>query len=192
MRLPNILTVSRVVLTLCFVFFITRTGLLPIVIAIVLFAVASFTDFYDGYYAKKHNLVSNFGKIMDPIADKFLILAAFYIFVRMHIVAAWMFYLIFIREVVITGSRFYAMGQGRVLAAEQAGKWKTVLQIAAIFAILGFLVVREAGTPWGATGRVLRAWSGGIDVLMILTVALTLFSGASYLWNNRKNFYPLL
>jgi CDP-diacylglycerol---glycerol-3-phosphate 3-phosphatidyltransferase len=191
MKLPNILTLARVLLTICFVFFLTKTGLLPVVIAVVLFALASLTDFYDGYYAKKHNLVTNFGKIMDPLADKFLILAALYIFVRMHIVAQWMFYVIFIREIVITASRFYAMSRGQVLGAERAGKLKTIAQMGAIFAILGYLIIQQLVGVLFDNTTVIVLWQEGIQVLMLLAVALTFISGISYLWNNRNIFQRL-
>lgn len=187
MNLPNKLTLSRVVLTFVFIFFISQASLVTMVIACVVFCLASFTDFYDGYLAKRYNMVSDFGKLMDPIADKILILAAFLAFVRMHIVEDWMVILILGREIIITGLRLFALTKGKVLAAERAGKHKTVSQIVAIFTILGFLIVREFLTnvsKWSAD--IEMWWRTGIDVLMLITVALTLISGLSYLWNNRN------
>ena len=193
LNLPNILTMSRLMLTLGFIFCLTKAGLGAIVMAIVLFTCASLTDFYDGYFAKRWNLISDFGKIMDPIADKFLTLAAFFIFARMHIVAEWMFYIIFIREVLVTVSRLMVMKKGRYLAAERAGKCKTVFQIIAIAFILIFLMLREASPlmPWGdmTVQNWLQSWQRGINVLMWLTVILTFLSGISYVWNNRKIFF---
>lgn len=188
MMLPNVLTMARVILTVWFIFFLNKSGVLPVVIAVVLFALASLTDFYDGYFAKKYNLVTNFGKIMDPLADKFLILAAFYVFMRMNLVAQWMFYAILIREAVITACRFWAMSRGQVLAAEGAGKLKTLTQMTTIFAILGYLILRQLGTiPF--QDQVVRLWGNGIGVLMLLTVGLTVFSGISYLWNHKEVFF---
>lgn len=189
MSLPNQLTISRIVLTLVFVFFIFQAGVAAKIIAAVIFLVASWTDFYDGYYAKKHNLITNFGKIMDPIADKLLILAAFFAFMTMHIVALWMFMVIFIREVVVTVIRLYAMSRGKVLPAEQAGKIKTVLQFTAILLILFFLILAET-TFQGHWPRlfVIQLFQG-IYALMLIVVALTLFSGISFLWNNRRSVY---
>src|SRR3972149_6492846 len=128
MNLPNALTISRIVLTFLFIFFICSAGLISKFIAAVLFLIASLTDFYDGYYAKKYQLTSDFGKIMDPIADKVLVLAAFFVFTHMRLIPVWMFALIFIREVLITGWRLAAVLTGEVLAAEKAGKIKTVSQ----------------------------------------------------------------
>ena len=190
MNLPNILTLSRMILTVGFIYCLTQAGLSAIMLAIFFFTCASLTDFYDGYFAKRWNLISNFGKIMDPIADKFLTLAAFFVFARMHIVAEWMFYLILFREILVTGSRLFVMKRGRYLAAEKAGKWKTALQIVAISVILIFLMLREASPLIPGGGVInhdwLPFWRMGINILMWLTVALTVLSGFSYLWNNRK------
>lgn len=157
------------------------------VIATAVFALACLTDFWDGYLARKYNLISDFGKLMDPIADKFLILAAFLSFVRMNIVEIWMVLIILGREIVVTGLRIFAMTQGMVLAAESAGKHKTVSQMVAIFAILGFLVFKESILKFsGWSDNVQAWWRAGIDILMLITVALTLISGLSYFWKNRK------
>ena len=183
MILPNVLTISRLLLTIGFIFFLTRTGVWSIFLALILFMLAVLTDYYDGYLAKKHHAVSNFGKIMDPIADKFLVLTAFFVFMRMQIVAEWMFVVIFIREITVTGSRFLAMKRGRVLAAELTGKWKTVLQTFVIFVILNFILFYKAGLAYG---WISQGWACGIYILMLLTVGLTLLSGLTYFWNNRK------
>ena len=184
--LPNVLTVSRVFLTIGFLFFLTRSEALSTAIAMTLFAIASLTDYYDGYYAKKYNLVSNFGKIMDPIADKFLILAAFFVFVKIDVIAVWMFVVISARELIVTAFRFAAMGRGKVLAAERAGKIKTVFQVTSVFVILIFLMLQKSGFIDRWAGNSQDRWAFGIYVLMLFTVSLTLLSGISYLWNNRK------
>lgn len=184
-NLPNCLTVVRLFLTFVLIFCLTRSGIIPAVAATLLFMLASWTDFYDGYYAKKYNLVSNFGKIMDPIADKFLILSVFFIFAQRQLIPYWMFYLIFAREVIVTGSRLKAIGKGKVLAAEMAGKFKTLAQLFAIWIILLFMVFLESGgTMLQASYR--QGWSLVITALMVFTVILTIVSGVSYFWNNRK------
>ena len=186
MNIPNRLTVARIILTFIFLFFISRDGLAPVIIAAVVFLIASLTDYCDGYIAKKYNLVTDFGKLMDPIADKFLILAAFIAFVRMHIVDDWMVVVILGREIIVTGLRFFALTKGKVLAAGAAGKHKTVSQIVAIFFVLGFLIFRELLTSSSHWSPAIAVWwQGGIDILMLVTVSLTLISGVSYLWNNR-------
>lgn len=189
MSLPNRLTISRIFLTLIFVWFLFQPGVAAKIAAVVIFLLASWTDFYDGYYAKKHNLITNFGKIMDPIADKLLILAAFFAFMVMHIVALWMFVVIFIREVVVTVIRLYALSQGKVLPAERAGKAKTVLQFTAILLILFFLILAETAFQGHWPRLFVVQLFQGIYVLMFLVVAVTLFSGISFLWNNRRAVY---
>ena len=188
MSLPNRLTIARFFLTLVFLFFALQIGIIPKIIAGAIFLLASLTDFYDGYYAKKYNLISDFGKLMDPIADKFLILTAFFVFTLMHLIPAWMFSLILVREVGITFIRLRAMRQGKVLAAEQAGKIKTVLQIVVISIILIFMVFAETNLPehWPA---LLGQCYKGIYGLMLIVVTVTLFSGISFLWNNRRSVY---
>ena len=142
MNLPNQLTLTRIILTFVFIYFISKEGFVYITIAAAIFTLACLTDFADGYFAKKYNLVSDFGKLMDPIADKFLILAAFLAFVRMHIVEDWMVILILGREIIVTSMRIFALNKGKVLAAERAGKHKTVSQIVVIFSILGFILFK--------------------------------------------------
>ena len=151
------------------------------------FIVAAITDRIDGQLARKYGLVTDFGKLMDPIADKFLILAAFLAFVRMQVVENWMVLLILGREIIVTSLRIFALSKDKVLAAERAGKHKTVSQMVAIFAILGFIIFKESlysRSQWSDAIEIW--WKCGIDMLMLITVGLTLISGFSYIWNNRK------
>lgn len=185
MSLPNRLTIFRIVLTVVFVFLLTQNGIAAKVMAVIVFIMASLTDFYDGYYAKKHNLVTDFGKLMDPIADKFLILAAFFVFMSMRLIAPWMFAVILIREVTVTAARLQAMRQGRILAAEPAGKIKTVFQIMAVFAILFFVIFVELTMRFHWSSSLIIPLYQGIGLWMSAVVAITFFSGLSFLWNNR-------
>jgi len=185
MTLPNILTVSRIVLAAGFIYSLSRMNAMATMLAIVLFTLASLTDFYDGYFAKKYNMVTDFGKIMDPIADKVLILIAFYFFMDLQLVAAWMFYVILVREVAVTGSRLWAITKGKVLAAEQAGKVKTVSQIVAISAILLFILFQQMEISAYWPDAVFTGWALAIYVLMLVTVCLTAISGISYFWMNK-------
>lgn len=187
MNLPNKLTTARIFLTFIFILLLNQNGLFPIIAAAIVFTLASLTDLFDGYIAKKYNMVSDFGKLMDPIADKFLILAAFVVFVRMQIVEDWMFILILGREILITGMRIFALTKRKVLEAERAGKHKTVSQMMAIFVILVFLIAREYLTKMSHWTTDMEAiWGSGIYFLMLATVTLTLISGVSYLWSNRR------
>lgn len=188
-QLPNILTVSRIFLTLGFIYCVIQPGLWPVILATVLFSLASATDFYDGYFAKKYKLTSNFGKIMDPIADKFLMLSAFFIFVPMGFVPLGMFYVIFIRELFVTGTRLAAIRKGEFIAAEKAGKIKTALQVAVIFLILALLMFEESGITVQLRRNLGAVWLHAIDILLAITVLVTVISGLSYLWKNRKTLF---
>ena len=184
MNLPNVLTVVRVILAGMFIYFFLQDGTVPLLITLVLFTVASLTDYLDGYIARKHNLITNFGKIMDPIADKFLVLSAFFMFMNKSLIAGWMFYLICAREVIVTVLRLIAMGRGTTLAAEYAGKLKTVLQIVAVYLIILFMIASQF-----LDHVQFRAASWAVDMLMLSVVILTLWSGASFILNNRKELF---
>ena len=150
--------------------------------AAVVFTVASLTDLYDGYYARKHNLITNFGTLMDPIADKFLILAAFFVFMQLHLIALWMFVVILARECLITFWRLLAMRQGKVMAAETAGKVKTTLQMTVIFLILLYLILTELHFFTQSH----HVFFLSISWMMLLVVIVTISSGLSFLWHNKQ------
>jgi CDP-diacylglycerol--glycerol-3-phosphate 3-phosphatidyltransferase len=156
------------------------------ILAAIVFAVASVTDFYDGYFAKKRGLVSNFGKIMDPIADKILLLSTFGVLAHIGMIAWWMFIVIAVREVLVTVSRLWAMRQGQVLAAERAGKIKTVVQIIAVSVILLYLVAQQSEYCSFWFYNVQRVWLNVIDILMLTTVILTVYSGVEYFRSKAK------
>ena len=180
MTLPNILTLSRIVFAGLIVWLLCQYSLFAYVAAAVVFTAASLTDFYDGYLAKKHGLTSNFGKIMDPIADKILILSIFGVLAHMGMVDIWMVVLITLREIAVTASRLGAMVKGRVLAAEQAGKVKTVCQIITISVVLLFLIAEESPCTAGWFFQAQPLWQGLINFLMVITVFVTVFSGIVY------------
>ena len=194
MNLPNKLTVSRFALTGFFLWALFWPTPVPYrnTIALFLFALASFTDFLDGRIARARGLITNFGILMDPLADKILTCSAFIAFVESsHLhpdapvkVGAWMVVIIVGRELAITGLRLLAASKQVVLASEKFGKHKTVSQI---IAILSFLVV-AASPEWPpALQHLLRGWAPVFtDVMMWLTVALTASSGMLYLWRNRQ------
>ena len=189
MNLPNMLTLLRVFLTLFFIYFLYQDGLLSKIMALIVFILASLTDFFDGYYARKHAIITRFGKIMDPIADKFLMLSAFFIFTHMHIIAGWMFVVIFIREVGVTGLRLLAVQKGATLAAEEAGKVKTVLQIIAVYLIIILVILAQFDVDARWYGTLMSSLAVGIQIYMIGVVLITLWSGFSFIWNNRKEIF---
>jgi len=177
MNLPNVLTLSRIFFAAILVILLEANTIMGNIGAIVIFTIASLTDFYDGYLAKTYGLISNFGKIMDPIADKVLLLSVFGVFAHLHLIAWWMFAVIAIREIVVTVSRLMAMRQGMVLAAERAGKIKTVVQMMAVSFILIYLVAQQS-IAW--FGQVQTAWWIFNQGLMWAAVILTVYSGIEY------------
>ena len=138
MNLPNKLTVLRVLMIPFFVLFMLLdiTGAADKWIAVAIFIIASFTDFLDGYIARKYNLVSNFGKFMDPLADKLLVSAAMICLVEMGRLPAWIVIVIISREFIISGFRLIASDNGIVIAASYWGKFKTVFQMAMIIVLI--------------------------------------------------------
>ena len=186
MNLPNVLTLSRILFAVVLVVLLEERTLAGNVLATVVFALASLTDFYDGHLAKARGMISDFGKIMDPVADKILLLSAFGVLAHIGMVAWWMFDVIAAREVLVTLSRLMAMRQGRILAAERAGKIKTVAQIVAVSLVLLYLVVERCDFAEAWFRTVQGLWLWGIYALMIAAVILTLYSGVDYFANQPK------
>ena len=187
MNLPNRITFSRIIITFIFIPVLLMPGVVAKISALLLFTIAAMTDLYDGWIAKKRNQITDFGKLMDPIADKILVLAAFITFVELQLIDAWMVMIIILREVSITGLRVFALTKGKTLAAERAGKHKTVSQMVAILMILGFIILKEYFKNinfWNEVGE--NFYKAAIYITMLVTVCLTLISGISYLWKNRK------
>jgi CDP-diacylglycerol--glycerol-3-phosphate 3-phosphatidyltransferase len=156
-------------------------------LSLLIFTFAAVSDFVDGAIAKRRNMITDFGKLMDPIADKILVLSAFAVFLQLRLINAWMFMVIISREILITSLRLFALNKGKVLSASKAGKHKTVSQMVVIFFILGFIVFQEVMKrffTWNPDWDNFFNW--GVYILMLFTVGLTLYSGMSYLWDNRK------
>jgi CDP-diacylglycerol--glycerol-3-phosphate 3-phosphatidyltransferase len=154
------------------------------------FAIAAITDFLDGYIARKHNLVTNFGKLMDPLADKVLMCAGFVLLTRLELIPAWIVVVILSREFMVTGLRLLASAEGVVLAAENLGKYKTIFQIVTVIYFLLFLAAKESLI--GFLQPLFNAFYLGPDhlgmALIWTSLILTAWSGWSYLWKNRKLF----
>lgn len=190
MNLPNKITLSRIVLAFIFMFFLFSHFPAAKYLALFIFVVACLTDLWDGRIARQRKLENDFGRLMDPIADKILILAAFLAFVEMEIIPAWMVIIIIFRELIITGLRINAATRGMVLAASLAGKHKTASQMIAIISILVFLILRETFQEF--CGPACELWFKRIVFyLMLITVILTLISGLSYLIRNKNTLFMI-
>ena len=190
MNLPNKLTASRFVLTVAFLIVMFSEVHLHKTIALALFVAAGISDFLDGQIARRRQLITNFGILMDPLADKIMVCSAFIAFVGLNWLPAWMAVVVVARELAITGLRLLAASKNVVLAAEGYGKHKTISQIAAIIAIF---VLQTYSDQWGAVGQALfgppvfgKPWIWWFaEIAKWLAVILTFISGWLYLWKNR-------
>ena len=188
MNLPNQLTVLRLILTFVFVGALSVDFPLAKSIAAVVFTIAAITDFLDGYLARKHNLITTFGKLADPLADKVLMAAGFIMLVSVELMPAWVVIVIITREFLVTGLRLVASAEGHVLAADKLGKQKTIWQIVVVVYFLIYLASEEVAFSWMAW---LFAWKPtGPDiagqVMIWIALILTVLSGFNYVWKNRK------
>ena len=183
MNLPNKLTVARVVLVPFFIFFLL-TDIVPMssLWALVVFALASITDALDGHIARSRNLVTNFGKFLDPLADKVLVISALVCFVDMGLAGAVPVIIIIAREFMVSGLRLVTAGEGVVVAAGIWGKLKTAFTMVAIVVILLFAVI------FGKDSTAYETWVIAVEQTLIwISAALTVISGAIYL-NGYKSY----
>ncbi len=184
MNLPNKLTLLRIILVPFFVFFLMRQDAARFtILALLVFVIASLTDLLDGKIARSRGLVTTFGKLMDPLADKILVMSAMICFVALEVAPAWVVIVILTREFLVTSLRLIAAGEGLVIAADNWGKIKTVVQMVWIIWVL-------LGLSIDASPLVLPAWSeditrAGAALLMGVSVFFTLLSGGNYVWKNR-------
>ena len=198
MNLPNKLTLTRILLVPVFMVFVSLTSLNGIadgsfqptyyLIAGIVFAAASFTDFLDGHLARKWNMVTDFGKFADPLADKLLTTVAFIYMMRDGVCSPVVLCIILAREFAVSGLRIVAAGakDGKVIAANMWGKVKTVLQmLSIIFYFFGMSIASMSAT--GAEQGVRQILVISISmVLCWLVAAVTAISGIKYLWDNRS------
>ncbi len=185
MNLPTQLTVGRIVVTFVIMALVFVPGASAKVLALVLFSGAALTDWLDGDWARKHGQISALGALLDPIADKVLVLGMLLAFVQLELVRAWMVLVILIRELSITSVRLYTARHHIVIPAATDGKQKAVSQMATIILILLLLAVRELVPP----AMVLDFEPTMLRIILLamwVTVILTVISGASFFWRNRS------
>ena len=179
MNLPNKLATLRMILIIPFVIVMgvalsTDNDILSIfmrILACIIFVGASITDYYDGQIARKYNLVTNLGKLIDPLADKLLVISALTVLTKYDKISLWIVLIIIFRELLITGLRAIVAVDGTVIAAETLGKWKTATQMVALTIIILF--------PLSYTMN---------NILMIIPLILTILSGAEYVLKSKDVF----
>lgn len=197
LNLPNRLTLLRIAATPVVLLGLLSDTLVGQYLALVAFIGAALTDYYDGKIARERNLVTNFGRIMDPLADKVLLVTVLICFVQLGFSPAWMVVLIIAREFAITGLRVLAAAQGHVIEASPSGKHKTISQMTAIIIILVVNVVvsslRAWAPPWEVALRSL-GWVGEVLIVaayhlpywsMFVAAVLSLYSGIEYFMQNQ-------
>lgn len=190
MNIPNAITVSRLFLTAGFILFVTFESTWGHFTALILFIIAAISDFVDGWLARKMNLITPLGKLLDPLADKILVCTAFVFLTAEGLCPVWITALIIGREFLVTGLRQIAIEAGQVLAADRLGKWKTAFQLSYLIAgmirltldtmesVGSFSPLHTLTTPWGE-----GAWL--LPISLGLAVGLTVISGWNYVWSSR-------
>lgn len=175
LNIANKITIGRILLTFFFVLFASMNNEIFHKIAFTILIIAGLSDFLDGYLARKYNMITDFGKLMDPLADKILITAGFCVLVEKQIIPAWIAILILAREFAVTGLRMIAATKGKVIAAASGGKLKTMAQgIALIFAGLIWINITD------------RLYINYLEIVLYITVIITMVTGINYFIKNQK------
>ena len=191
--LPNTLTILRIFFIPLFIFFIFSNFKYSKEFALLIFSFAVLTDYYDGFFARKYNVVSNFGKFFDPLADKLLILSAFLSFlflpVLSSVISVWMFLVILLRDIFITSFRLFLSSSGKKFRTSKFAKFKTAFQMLTVYSILIYLLILRydflsISSNYNAT------WF--LYILMISTTLMTIISGLRYLIKNLDKIYIYL
>jgi CDP-diacylglycerol--glycerol-3-phosphate 3-phosphatidyltransferase len=190
LTVPNQLTILRIILTPVFLYFFIQNSQVDKLIGTITFFFAAGTDWYDGYIARKHNIVSRWGQFMDPLADKILISSALIAFAYLGYVYLWMVTIIICRDFLITYLRMYALQRGKSIVTSYLAKWKTFIQMVAVFVILIYLNFPDADIYH------LENYPPGylhwVSILYLLVTALTAISGIQYLIENRAHVVEIV
>lgn len=190
-HIPNTLTVLRMILTPVFIYCVLTGGLQ--IYAMVIFFIASISDWFDGYLARKYGLTSEWGRFWDPLADKILVLSALMSFVYIGLVKLWMVVIIMVRDCIVTSLRSYALIRGKPMMTNILAKMKTATQLAMIGIILIFIVFESMIAELGAeinsymvnTVNMISAYNVIYAGMLVVTL-LTICSGLLYLYQNRN------
>jgi len=175
MNLANKLTILRIILIPIFLFFIIEKGIpYATLIATIIFILASITDKLDGYIARSRNQITNFGKFMDPLADKLLVISALICFVELKVIPSYYVIIIIAREFAVSGLRTIAASEGKVIAASWWGKIKTVIQMTAIITALVNLIINN---------NIIDILT---QILFVIAVIITIISGVDYFVKNKN------
>ncbi len=189
MNLPNLLTITRIVLSPVFMVLMLFDHFFWRLAAMLVFIIAALTDLVDGYLARRMGRHTGFGRFMDPLADKILVSTAFLTFIPLGLVRDWMVIIIIVREFLITGLRSMAAYKGMVITSSILAKWKTVTQMTAIVVIMAYATVEPLLISANYGNSFIIEWSLPLfhwrynlfDVIIFIPLALTLWTGIDYL-----------
>ena len=185
MNTPNKLTILRIIMTPIFMATLLIAFPHNTIVALAIFAAASITDAIDGNMARKYNLITDFGKFLDPLADKMLTTAAFLCFIQLGwgVGITWITFIVLVREFFITSLRLVSLGSGKVVAANIWGKLKTISQMVSIITVMAFeyfIDVFSFLAPFAGAMRIIY------NILLWISAILAVISGVIYFWDNRS------
>lgn len=188
MVLPNQLTVLRIILTPVFLVLFLSENSSYKQLSLIVFIIAAITDWYDGWLARKFNYITNWGKFMDPLADKILTSTAFLAFAFLGVLEMWMVILIVIRDFLITGLRLYAEYKGDRMSTSHIAKWKTFLQMVFIYYLLLVFTLKTVESVYNGNEYLFSILTdhGFIYITMLFVTILTVITGITYLYSNRR------
>jgi len=188
MTLPNLLTTLRILLVPVFMFLLLLESPSMKLLGVIVFIIASLTDIYDGYHARKYGLTSRLGAFLDPLADKFLITSAFLIYVWEGYLALWMVLLVALRDVVVTVLRVYAEWKDKPVITSREAKYKTLAQNVFAYVVMLFILLKERAFTGADISALMSEvlYSDYLDYVMLLITIYTVYTGISYLVQNWK------
>ncbi len=186
MNLPNILTLCRILVTPLFIILLFYDHPYAKSWALFIFVVAMLTDIFDGYYARKHNLVTDYGRFLDPLADKVMVLSALISFAVMDVIPYWMVSLIIFRDVFVTGLRMAMSSKNKTMVTSKIAKRKTLSQVLIIIFILFNIGFNTLPISWIKDLILFSKQYNLIYYLTLLVTLFTVFTGLTYLYTNRK------
>ena len=191
LTIPNQLTALRILLVPVFVALLLQADPWLKLFGVIVFTVASLTDLYDGYHARKYGVETRLGAFLDPLADNLLITAAFLLYVWMGYLVLWRVILVVVRDVVVTALRIYAEYKNRPVVTSVEAKYKTLAQNLLVYLIMVLILMREAaffGKGMAVTISRFLA-SGYLDSIMLVVTVFTVYTGISYLVSNWSTYF---
>ena len=190
--IPNLLTSSRILLVPVFLYFLFSDFSHGKLLALIFFVIAAITDAYDGKIARKHNIVTKFGIFFDPLADKILVLSAFYAFMFISdldtTIKLWMIILISFRDILVTLLRTIMQYKGITMITSKLGKIKTAFQLITIHLILIFLIFKSYSVAIPSD----LFYNESLYFLMVITTIITFYTGVHYFYHNYKTLGSLI